>query len=249
MENLSPTTAPRYKVGIIGLSYIAWQNPIDNHLQAYLENPRCQVVAVCDIDKEKLSRFSSAFPTIAFYQDYHDLLTHDLDIVSVCTPTSTHCKIVCDCAPFVKAIYCEKPMASTLKGCDQIIEACKKSGTILQINHQREFLPPTFKFSRDIIDTGTHVFSLLITMFGSSIRLVGDKVYINDNLTIKLEYIPTMSDHIFQFDCTHNESKMIPNGVNNLVRLLDNQLLNANAMIARQALKMALDYRKYKCQY
>ena len=40
----------------------------------------------------------------------------------------------------VKYILCEKPMALSLKECDEMIGTCKTNGTILGINHQMRFM-------------------------------------------------------------------------------------------------------------
>ena len=40
----------------------------------------------------------------------------------------------------VKFVLCEKPMALSLRQCDEMITACKASGTVLGINHQMRFM-------------------------------------------------------------------------------------------------------------
>ncbi len=222
---------PKYRVGIIGLSHIAWRAP-DNHLDAYLGNPRCKVVAVCDIN-EKIMRiyyftpFSSELGCLVNrynkYTDYKDMLAQEnLDIVSICTPTDTHAQITIDCAEAgVRAIYCEKPMADTLEDCQRMIDACKANRTILQINHQRHFMRPVMRFSRDLLDTGTHVFDLLQQLFGEIFEVQKDYVIFKSGKTVELDYVPTMAEHIFELDCAHKGKKMIPYGVQALVDCLD----------------------------
>ena len=40
-----------------------------------------------------------------------------------------------------KAIYVEKPFARSLKECDLISEACKRSGTLLAVAHRNRYHP------------------------------------------------------------------------------------------------------------
>ncbi len=145
-----------YKAGVIGLGRIGAEFE-DSHLAAYRDCKQTELVTVAD------TRAIQGFNTYP-----HHLLmvmSRELDIVSVCTPVETHCQIVYDIAPFVKAIYCEKPMAVTLEECDKMIEACEKHNTILQINHQRRFVRPVFRVNRrtnrDIINTLTHAMDIL----------------------------------------------------------------------------------------
>lgn len=226
-----------YKVGIIGMSWIAWKAP-DNHLDAYLSYPHIDPnVVTCDID---------GFWDYRDYRDYLDMVKeNELDIVSVCTPVETHCQIVCDVAPYVKAIYCEKPMATTLEECDKMIKACKDSDTILQINHQRRFIKPKFTFSREIIDTGTHAFDLLNKLFGKITMVSKDKVLFESGHQIEIEYINDMKEHIFNLDCVRSKEKMIALGVGSLIHCLDHNLpSNSGGYEGREALKWALEYKK-----
>lgn len=165
-----------YRAGIIGLGRIAIDFP-DNHLSAYLNNPRVYLACICDTDER---RINLALDKLGNYDcitsmDYLKMVkAHYLDIVSVCTPQETHHKIVCDIAPYVKAVYCEKPMAGSQYECYQMIDVCRKAGTILQINHQRRWVTPTFYYSRGVINTGSHLFDLLYRWFGE-IRILDCK--------------------------------------------------------------------------
>src|SRR3990167_2639886 len=99
-----------YRVGLIGCGHIAVEDE-DSHFKAYKDCPDTQVVALCDIDKQKLKNFTR-------YHSYTSVIQmvkeENLDIISVCTPVETHKEIVCIVAPFTRALYVEKPIATTL---------------------------------------------------------------------------------------------------------------------------------------
>ena len=166
----------------------------DNHLKAYSENPRTNLLYTCDTNED------------ADFTDYMDL--KGLDIVSVCTPTETHCEIVCDLAPFVRAIWCEKPIASTIDEACKMLSKCVMHNTSLIINHQRNYMNPKFRFSRGMLHTGTHAFALIEHLFKPEIK-------------VDIEYIDT-DEHIFELDCTHNKERMLPNVLDFIVNTLDN---------------------------
>jgi len=216
-ENSNPTTKSQYKAGIIGLGFIGLTAP-DSHAQAYVDCERTDLIGMCD----KAPKFKGEF------RHYMDMVKREnLDIVSVCTPVETHCKIVCDIAPHVKAIYCEKPMASTLEECDKMIEVCAKNDTILQINHQRRFVKPLFRFSRDLMDTGTHVFDWLN----------------HHQVDADIEYVNTQ-EHIFELVVTRK--RMILAGVNFLVDCLDTGLDTiSSGFEGKEALRLILEFKEW----
>lgn len=221
-----------YKAGIIGLGKIAVERD-DCHMTAYRDCPDTKLAALCDTNEDLLSSWHSVVRNDAkLFTDYRRMVTGNwLDIVSVCTPVESHCQIVCDIAPYVKAIYCEKPIAPTIEEADKMIETCHKYGVILQVNHQRLFMRPVFKFSRGYINTGTHLFSLINHLF-------------RDGIEIETEYIDT-GEPIFELDCTHNKERMILKGVEHLIECIkEGKQSVSNGESAREALADCLDYIK-----
>lgn len=225
----------KYKVGIIGCGWIGiGQSHIakdakkeDTHFNAYKNNPETQVVALCDSKKSFIPDWG-----INKYTDYMQMVTkRKLDIVSVCTPPETHKEIVCNIAPYVRGIYCEKPIASTLQDGWEMIQACRKNKVILQINHQRLFMMPTFRYSRGILDTGTHMFSLIRHLF-------------REGVSVYIEAVDT-DEHVFELDCTHNKDVMIPFGVAHLIKCLkENRQSVSSGEKAFEALRLALEYQE-----
>ena len=56
-------------------------------------------------------------------------------------------------SPTTRAIICEKPMALSLEECDAMIDACKRSGVLLQINHNRRWHPHWLRV-KELVDSG-----------------------------------------------------------------------------------------------
>ncbi len=233
-----------YRVGIIGCGWIAVKAP-DSHLRAYQDNPDTVVVALCDKDEWKadgLLDYDNDFELVT--DSYWSMLRFTgPDIVSVCTPVETHCQIVCDIAPYVKAIYCEKPIALTLEDADKMIETCHKNNVILQVNHQRRFMPVKARFARDIIDTGTHMFDRLRQLFGELGRISGN-LYLFGKQWVEIEYIKS-DEHIFEIDCTRSGERMILKGVEHLVECLNKGKQNiSSGEEARETLRQVLRFEE-----
>jgi predicted dehydrogenase len=59
----------------------------------------------------------------------------------VASTAPSHCEYVClGASAGVKYILCEKPMAVSISQCTRMMEACRKSGTALAVNHQMRFM-------------------------------------------------------------------------------------------------------------
>jgi predicted dehydrogenase len=158
-----------------------------------------------------------------------EMVKHEhLDIVSVATPVETHCKIVCDIAPFVKGVYVEKPIAETVEDATKMIDTCHKYGVVLQVNHQRDWNTPVFRFSRGLLHTGTHAFALV-------------NKYFKDPTCVKFEYIDTQ-ERIFELDFPAVPHVPVK-AVEYLIDCIENKR-ESNANEARKALALCLNLSK-----
>lgn len=110
--------------------------------------------AVCDVSEESAEAAGKAFGVKYVYTDYREVLKNDeIDAVVVVTPTRFHRDVVVAAANAGKHVFCEKPMASTPKECDEMIEACRRNGVKLQIGFMRRF-DKNFRRGKEIVDSG-----------------------------------------------------------------------------------------------
>lgn len=137
-----------YKAAIIGCGRIGCEYDYDptskiilSHAGAYSKNPRIRLVAVCDLDINKAKKAQKKWGIESVYSDYKQMLVKEkLEIISICTWESTHAEIVEHCVKIKPlAIFCEKPIASTIKDAKKIIRLCDKNGIVLQIDYMRRF--------------------------------------------------------------------------------------------------------------
>lgn len=214
-----------YKVGIVGCGFIGVKAE-DSHLKAYTDCKDTEVIATVD-------------------KDFNITDLAGCEIVSICTPPETHLEIVKQVVSLlsIKAIYLEKPIANTLEDADEIIKLCDFYGVILQVNHQRRFMNPVMRFSRGILNTGTHALDLLRHLFGEPIEITKDQIKF-DRVTVDIEYLDT-EEPIFELDCCHNKDRMILKGVEHLVQCIkDGKQSISSGEDARNALELCLRYEK-----
>jgi len=130
--------ARKIGVGVIGCGGAARIG----HLRWYALNPDVELLAVADIDEARAASCAKDFGAEYCFTDYMDLLNlARLDAVSICTPPWLHSEQTVAAAEHGKHVLCEKPMSRTLKECDEMIEACAKSGVFLMIGFMKRFNP------------------------------------------------------------------------------------------------------------
>jgi predicted dehydrogenase len=147
----------RYRVGIVGLSWITTDpageatHPVlgtavpGTHLSGMANLANVQVVAGCDIVPAARDRFidrwDSTWPGLVAYDDYERMLAEvPLDVVAVATPDNLHGPVVKAAAKAgVKAIFCEKPISTHTDEVDEMIAAVEEHGVVVAVNHTRRW--------------------------------------------------------------------------------------------------------------
>ncbi|MDQ8707936.1 Gfo/Idh/MocA family oxidoreductase [Streptomyces sp. LHD-70] len=95
-----------------------------------------RVTALCDLDRTVLQKEAAHFGADVMETDYRKLLDRDdIDAVLVSTPDHTHTPIAIDALHAGKAVYLEKPMATTTEDADLILRAAYETGSRLYVGH------------------------------------------------------------------------------------------------------------------
>jgi len=158
------------RIGIIGAGIQARVA----HLPAFSKIEGVEVMGIADIHEKSAKILAEKFNIPNVYTDYHDLIrNNDVDLISICTPNYLHKQMAVDCALAGKHILIEKPMATTVKDADEIIEAAKENGVKLCVV-QNYRLFPSVKETKRRIENGRigeiisiHCYGHLLQSFGS----------------------------------------------------------------------------------
>ena len=138
------------KVAIVGNGGIC-----PAHVEAYLQFPeRCKIVALVDIIPGKAQKMKERFGLdCETYEDHHDILGLDIDLVDICTPPYTHAEIAINALKAGINVISEKPMAASLQECDAMIRARDESGKKLSIIAQNRFRK-SIRDVKALVDSG-----------------------------------------------------------------------------------------------
>ncbi|MUG88496.1 gfo/Idh/MocA family oxidoreductase [Paenibacillus timonensis] len=138
-------------VALVGTGSIAV-----THLEAFTRfRDRCRITALVDRSGEKAQKLKERFSLdCEIYSDYEEIVNSDsVDLVSLCTPPSTHANLASAFLLAGKHVLVEKPMAPSLSECDRMLEAAARGHALLSIVGQNRFYDPIRQVKR-VIDTG-----------------------------------------------------------------------------------------------
>lgn len=131
-----------------------------SNTKIFLEQPDCQVVAACDLDKLALQAAVDTVNTkygnldCKAYHDYRELLARDdIDAVMIAVPDHWHALVATEAANRKKDIYGEKPLAKTIKEQQAIVHAVEKNNIIWQTGSWQRSVAPFHK-AAEIVRNG-----------------------------------------------------------------------------------------------
>jgi predicted dehydrogenase len=110
-------------------------------------------VAVCGRDRERTGRFAEKYGVEPF-TDIRDMISRSgIRALCICTPHPAHAAVAVPALSMGVHVLVEKPLASSLSDCDDILDAAKAGGGRVGTVCQRRWYAPTQRV-RKAIDEG-----------------------------------------------------------------------------------------------
>ena len=135
-------------VGVIGVGAMG-----ENHVRVYHKMEEANLMGVSDVSERALKKIEKKYGAKG-YTDYCELLANpEIEVVSVCVPTTFHHAVVMEAIKHKKHVLVEKPIAFTLTEAEEMIAAAKDAGVILATGHVERFNPAVQK-AKELIDDG-----------------------------------------------------------------------------------------------
>jgi predicted dehydrogenase len=145
------TETRQIRIGIVGVGGIA-QN---QHIPGYLR--RCQdveIVALCDIDEDKLKSVGARYGVPRLTTDYRELVRmEDLDAVDICTLPDMHHPVAMAAIERGKHVFCEKPLALTYPLATQMYKVAEAAGVKTGVGFTHR-MTPAARLAQRMISSG-----------------------------------------------------------------------------------------------
>ena len=140
-----------WKVGLIGAGSIMQWSHYPNFAHAIKTT---EVVAICDVQKERVEEFAKSRGIPGVYTDYEEMLSgEDLDIVVVGVPNVFHKSMSIAALNAGAHVLCEKPVALTLADAQEMFRTAEQNDRILTVGTHYRW-SDAMKAARKSVDEG-----------------------------------------------------------------------------------------------
>lgn len=120
----------KLNVGVIGAN---GRGAANLHAVAETEN----IVALCDVDAQRLGEAAEKHPSAARYADFRKMLDAEkLDAVLVSTPDHTHAVAAIAAMRRGLHVYCEKPLSHSVYEARRMADVARETGVVTQMGNQ-----------------------------------------------------------------------------------------------------------------
>ncbi|MBN2310945.1 MAG: Gfo/Idh/MocA family oxidoreductase [Candidatus Hydrogenedentes bacterium] len=151
----TPAPGNRLTLGMIGLGSMGMR-----HVKGFLEEEECRIVAVCDVDRERLEAGAKEVNArygdtgCAQYGDFREMIARD-DIDTLCIAVPDHWHSIPAIAGIRagKDIYGEKPLALTIAEGQQMVREVQRYGCVWQTGSWQRSTAH-FRFACELVRNG-----------------------------------------------------------------------------------------------
>lgn len=136
-------------IAVVGCGY--WGPNLVRNFKALTD---CRVTLVCDTDPVRLKHMERLYPGVETCLNFEEVIGRsDIDAVAVATPTRLHYSMAAASLGSGKHVLVEKPMAGSVKECEELLELADDKALVLMVGHTFVY-SPTVRKIREIISHG-----------------------------------------------------------------------------------------------
>jgi predicted dehydrogenase len=116
--------------------------------------PDCRVVRMCDGDPARLKHMQTLYPNADATPEFDRVIEGaDVDAVAIATPVRTHYPLARRCLEAGKHTFIEKPMASSVAECEELVALARKRDLRLMVGHTFLYSSPV-RLVKELVDSG-----------------------------------------------------------------------------------------------
>lgn len=136
-------------VGVVGYGY--WGPNLARNFESLASS---RLTAVCDLDAGRLAHMVRLYQGTLAFQDFPEMLNKaDVDAVVIATPLKSHHLLAKASLLAGKHVLIEKPMASSVAECEELIEIARARNLVILVGHTYHYSEAVRKIL-EIIESG-----------------------------------------------------------------------------------------------
>ena len=136
-------------VGVVGCGY--WGPNLIRNFRSLAD---CKLKSICDVSEDRLRHLKGLYPEVEAETKYETLLGDaNLDAIAIATSVKYHHPMAKASLLAGKHTFIEKPMASSVEQCEELVAIAKKQGLILMVGHTFLYSPAVRRI-KELVDKG-----------------------------------------------------------------------------------------------
>lgn len=140
----------RLRVAVIGAGRWA----LEAHIPGWQRDPRCEVVAVCDVDGAKAREAADRFGIAAVETDAAEVIGRaDVDVIDVCTGDVGHFPLTMAALEAGRHVLCEKPVNHDCQETRRAAAIARQKGLKTKLGFTFRY-SPAMQYMKELIDEG-----------------------------------------------------------------------------------------------
>jgi predicted dehydrogenase len=130
-------------LGVVGCGY--WG---PNLIRNFRSLPHCQMKVMCDLSEARLKQLRQLYPEVEGVTEYQRVLEDkDIDAVVIAAPVQQHFPLAKAALEAGKHALIEKPMASSVAECEELVSLAESKGLVLMVGHTFLYSAPVRKMT------------------------------------------------------------------------------------------------------
>ena len=139
------------RIGAVGLGRLGYRHAYNLRFVI----PGVELVALCDLDREKLAQTAADWDVPGVYADFEAMISSGkLDAVAITSPSHLHTAQIAAALERGLHVFCEKPLGTTVEEC-RIAEAAvaRYPDRVFMLGFMRRY-DPSYAYAKQMIEAG-----------------------------------------------------------------------------------------------
>jgi len=145
-----PLGESKLRVGVIGAGLWAERA----HVPGWLRDPRCEVVAIADVEVDRARTLAEESGVGEATNDWQAVVARpDVDVIDIVTPSATHFELAMAAIEAGKHTLCEKPVGFDFRQTRRAGQLAREKGLRTKLGFTFRYSPGV-RYARELLDQG-----------------------------------------------------------------------------------------------